>query len=68
MQTFVNVPHDGRVVDGAGHHEVSISRPADVIDVAYVSPEDRKKKSKTEQQKNKCTPTFTVFHKSVWGC
>lgn len=37
-QTFVNIPHDGRVVYGAGHHEVSISRPADVVHVSYVSP------------------------------
>lgn len=40
MQTFVDVPHDGRVVDGAGHHVLSISCPADVINVAYVSPEN----------------------------
>lgn len=43
-QTFVDVPHNSRVVDRPGHHEVSIPCPADVIHVFYVSPEHRSNK------------------------
>lgn len=48
-KTFVDVPHDSSVVYRTRHHEVSISGPADVIHILYVSPANKSNdKSATE--------------------
>lgn len=39
--TFVDVPHDGSVVNRSRHHEISIPGPADVIHILYVSPTNK---------------------------
>ena len=49
-QTFVDVPHNSSVVDRARHHKVSITSPADVIHIFYVS--SKKKIVRWAQQIN----------------
>lgn len=40
-QTFVDVPHNSSIIDRPRNHKVSISCPADVIHVFYVTPTDK---------------------------